>query len=120
MMKLGKLMIFVTDLAVAKQFYCDVLGFRLRSEDERSLEFEHEGCDLIAFKCRQNGSIANYSEVARSVFVFQVASIDKALAEMRDKGVRFLHSEPTENNFSRYAAFSDPFGNVHEIYESKS
>ena len=118
-MKLGKLMIFVTDLALAKQFYCDALGFRLRSEDAQSLEFEQEGCQLIAFKCRRNGSIDNYSEVARSVFVFQVASIDKALTEMRNKGVRFLHSEPAENNFSRYAAFTDPFGNVHEIYEPK-
>jgi len=116
-MKLGKMMIFVTDLAEAKQFYGDVLGFRLKSEDERSLEFEQEGCELIAFKCRQNGSIDNYSEVARSVFVFEVASIDEALTDLRAKGVRFLHPEPAVNKFGRYAAFSDPFGNVHEIFE---
>ena len=116
-MKLGKLMIFVTDLAVAKQFYGDVLGFQLKSEDERSLQFRHEHCDLIAFKCQQNGSIDNYSEVARSVFVFEVASIDQALTDLRSKGVRFLHAEPAMNKFGRYAAFSDPFGNVHEIFE---
>lgn len=116
-MKLGKLMIFVTDLAGAKKFYGDVLGFQLKSEDDRSLEFEHKDCSLIAFKCRQNGSIDNYSEVARSVFVFEVASIDEALTDLRGKGVRFLHPEPAVNKFGRYAAFSDPFGNIHEIFE---
>jgi glyoxylase I family protein len=118
-MKLGKLMIFVTDLDVAKHFYCDVLGFHLKSEDERSLEFEHGDCDLIAFKCRQNGAIDNYSEVARSVFVFQVASIDEAFTDLRAKGVQLLHAEPAANKFGRYAAFSDPFGNVHEIFEPR-
>lgn len=116
-MKLSKLMIFVTDLAVAKQFYGDVLGFPLKSEDERSLQFQHEHCDLIVFKCQQNGSIDNYSEVARSVFVFEVISIDQALTDLRAKGVRFLHAEPAMNKFGRYAALSDPFGNVHEIFE---
>jgi hypothetical protein len=38
---------------------------------------------------------------------------------MRSKEVRFLHNEPAENDFSRYAAFVDPFGNVHEVYEPK-
>jgi len=118
-MKLGKLMIFVTDLVVARQFYCDILGFQLKSEDERSIEFEHDDCDLIAFKCRHNGAIDSYSEVARSVFVFQVASIDEALTELRANGVQFLHAEPAENKFGRYAAFSDPFGNVHEIFEPR-
>lgn len=116
-MKLGKLMIFVTDLALAKQFYGNGLGFQLKSEDDQCLEFQHRNCDLIVFKCTENGSIDNYSEVARSVFVFEVASIDEALTDLRAKGIRFLHAEPAENKFGRYAAFSDPFGNVHEIYE---
>ena len=70
--------------------------------------------------CRQNGSIDHYSKVARSVFVFEVASINEALTDLRAKGVRFLHAEPAVNKLGRYAAFCDPFGNVHEIYERKS
>jgi len=69
-MKLGKMMIFVTDLAEAKQFYGDVLGFRLKSQDERSLEFEQEGCELIAFKCRQKGrSITTVKLHVRCLFL---------------------------------------------------
>ena len=118
-MKLGKMMIFVSDLAEAKRFYCDILGFPLKAENENRLDFDHEGCDLIAFRCEQNATVENYSQVARSVFVFEVASIDKVSHDLRAKGVTFLHQEPAENEFSRYAAFIDPFGNVHEIYEPK-
>ena len=119
-MKLGKLLIFVSDLAEAKRFYCDILGFPLKAESESRLDFVHEGCDFIAFKCETNAPVENYSQVARSVFVFEVASVDKALRELRAKDVNLLHREPAENEFSRYAAFIDPFGNVHEIYEPKT
>jgi catechol 2,3-dioxygenase-like lactoylglutathione lyase family enzyme len=112
-------MIFVSDLAEAKHFYCDVLGFPLESENENRLKFAHEGCDFIAFKCEKDASVEDYSNVARSVFVFEVASIDEALRDLRGKGVRFLHADAAENDFSRYAAFLDPFGNVHEIFEPK-
>lgn len=117
MMKLGIMMIFVTDLAVAKEFYCDVLGFPLLSEDTNRIEFEHPGCRFVAFKCRSNAKMDSYSDVARSVFVFEVSSIDESMRDMRSKGVKFLHAQPSDNDFSRYAAFTDPFGNVHEIYE---
>jgi catechol 2,3-dioxygenase-like lactoylglutathione lyase family enzyme len=118
-MKLEKIMIFVSDLAEAKSFYCDVLGFPLESENENHLKFAHEGCEFLAFKCEKNVSVKDYGNVARSVFVFEVASIDEALHDLRGKGVRFLHAEAAENDFSRYAAFLDPFGNVHEIFEPK-
>jgi catechol 2,3-dioxygenase-like lactoylglutathione lyase family enzyme len=118
-MILGKIMIFVSDLTEAKRFYCDVLGFPLKSEKENRLEFTHVGCEFIAFKCEKNALVEDYSNFARSVFVFEVASIDETLRDLRGKGVRFLHEKPAENDFSRYAAFLDPFGNVHEIFETK-
>lgn len=119
-MKLGKMLIFVSDLTEAKRFYGETLGFRLKHEDDRSLHFAHEGCDLVAFKCKRNAMVQNYSDEARSVFVFEVPSVDHAVQDLRDKGVEFLHAQPAENDFSRYAAFTDPFGNVHEIYEPKT
>ena len=119
MMKLGIMMIFVTDLAVAKEFYCDALGFPLLSEDANRLEFEHSGCRFVAFKCKTNATVEGYSTSARSSFVFEVQSIDQSFREMISKGIRFLHTTPAENDFGRYAAFVDPFGNVHEIYEPK-
>lgn len=118
-MRLGKIMIFVSNLDEAKQFYCDILDFPLRLETDTRLEFVHKGCDFIAFKCEKDALVDDYSNVARSVLVFEVGSVERAMVEMRDAGVNFLHDVPAENEFSRYAAFSDPFGNVHEIFEPK-
>jgi catechol 2,3-dioxygenase-like lactoylglutathione lyase family enzyme len=119
-MKLGKMMIFVSDLAEAKRFYCEVLGFPLKFESADRLEFLHEGCDFVAFKCEKNVEIEDYSNVAQTVFVFEVEAIVPKMSELESKGVRFLHAKPAENDFSRYAAFCDPFGNIHEIFERKN
>ena len=43
-------MIFVPDLGEAKRFYCDVLGFEIKSERVERLEFLHETIEFIAFK----------------------------------------------------------------------
>lgn len=112
-------MIFVSNISEAKRFYCDVLGFPVKSEAANRLEFAHEGCDFIVFKCEKDSVIEDYSNIARSVFVFEVDSVEQTMVELQKRGVNFLHEEPAENEFSRYAAFSDPFGNVHEIFESK-
>lgn len=112
-------MIFVPDLEEAKRFYSDVLGFPLKAERPTHVEFVHDGCQFIAFKCEQAAPVEDYSRVARSVFVFEVASLERSLRELRAKGVEFLHEEPAENEFCRYVALTDPFGNVHELYERK-
>jgi catechol 2,3-dioxygenase-like lactoylglutathione lyase family enzyme len=114
------MMIFVSDLAEAKRFYRDVLGFPLKSESESRLDFVHEGCDLVAFKCEKDAAVEDYSRVARSVFVFEVPSVEWAMNDLRARGVRFLHERPAENELGRYAAFVDPFGNVHEICERRT
>jgi catechol 2,3-dioxygenase-like lactoylglutathione lyase family enzyme len=117
-MKLGKLMIFVTDFEVAKKFYSDLLGLRLVSEEENELIFANESYELVAYKCEKTSPVGDYSNEARAVFVFEVESIDIAFEEMKSKGIRFLHKIPNQNKKSRYAAFVDPFGIVHEICEN--
>jgi len=118
-MKLKTMMFFVSNISEAEHFYCNILGFQLKTKTENSIAFVLEDYDYIAFKCEKNAEVEDYSNVARSVFVFEVASIDKTFNDLCAKGVKFLHKKPSENDFSRYAAFQDPFGNIHEISESK-
>jgi glyoxylase I family protein len=118
-MKLGKIMIFVSDIGVAREFYREILGFPIKAETADSIDFVHEGVDFTAFKCEKDAVIEDYSNAARSVFVFEVESVENSMDSLRAMGVNFLHKTPAENEFSRYAAFSDPFGNVHEILEQK-
>lgn len=113
------IMIFVSDLEEAKRFYGDILGFPIKAQHENRIEFVNEQCDFMAFKCEQDATVQDYSRVARSVFAFEVVSVDGSMQELRAKGVSFLHQQPAENKFSRYVAFVDPFGNVHELFERK-
>lgn len=116
-LELRSLLVFVTDLAEAKRFYAEVLGFPLVRETDRMALFRHAGADLAAFVCERPASPDTHSRVAGSTFVFGVPSVERAMRELSAKGVRFLHSEPSEGPLGRYAAFVDPFGNVHEIGE---
>jgi glyoxylase I family protein len=118
-MKLQQIMIFVPDLVEAKRFYCDLLGFGLIEETDSCLTFDHDGCSFVAYLCDTGSEVRNYSREARSVFVFEVDSLDRRLASLRAKGVTVLHDVPSENDRGRYAAFADPFGNVHEIWEPR-
>jgi catechol 2,3-dioxygenase-like lactoylglutathione lyase family enzyme len=115
---LHALMIFVPDLDEARRFYRDTLGMRLASERGDRLVFTFSNGTLLAFRCDKDGHIGDYANESRSVFVFRVASIAETMATLRAAGVRFLHEEPAENEWGQYAAFADPFGNVHELFEA--
>jgi len=116
-LRFGKLLVFVTSLDEAKRFYGDVLGLSLAHEASDLLLFRQPDFELAIFACQQAATPDRYSQVAGSTFLFSLPSVEKAMQELRSKGVRFFHSEPAEGPLGRYAAFADPFGNVHEISE---
>lgn len=118
--KLKQIMIFVPDLPVAKRFYRDVLGFTVASENDNSLSFKGAGCEFTAYKCKKASAPGDYANEARAVFVFEVPDLGAALEKLRAQHVTILHSTPGENEQGRYAAFVDPFGIVHEIFERKN
>lgn len=118
-MKLAALMVFVPDIARARAFYSDLLGFSVMEAGERHVVFDSGGTELVAFECDRPGSVGDYSREARAVFVFGVASVEASMAALRARGVEFLHDVPAEGPLGRYAAFVDPFGIVHEIQEPR-
>ncbi len=117
-LRLGKLLVFATSLDEAKRFYGEVLGLALTRETDGMLLFRQPDFELAIFPCEQTTDPDRHAQVASSTFVFAVPSVERAMRELRAKGVRFLHSEPAEGPLGRYAAFADPFGNVHEISEA--
>jgi catechol 2,3-dioxygenase-like lactoylglutathione lyase family enzyme len=119
-LRFGKLLVFVTSLDEAKRFYGDVLGLSLVREANDMLLFRQPDFELAIFSCLQASAPDRHSEVAGSTFVFSVPSVERTMRDLQSKGVRFLHSEPADGPLGRYAAFADPFGNVHEISEPRS
>ncbi|OZS77430.1 glyoxalase [Tetzosporium hominis] len=113
-MKLGHIMVFVSDKEQARQFYSDILGLKLVDEDEKRLIYDMGGQHLVLFETLRSVEPLSYSEEARTVLVFAVEDVEKSFRSLKERGVTFLHSHPTPQ---RYAAFVDPFGNVHEILE---
>lgn len=119
-MRLKSLMIFAPDLAMARRFYVDVLGLRVTSESDQSLILTLENAELLVFPCAKEGSVGDYANEPRSVFVFDVPDVAREMERLRLEGVRFLHETPVQTDRGRYAAFEDPFGNVHELMDSMS
>lgn len=116
-MKLAMMMVLTPDLAEARRFYGEVLGFRVIAEDDRRLTLEHDGAAFQVFRCEAPAPAARHGASAASVFVFGVADIDAAMAQLTARGVRFIHERPAVSDLGRYAAFQAPGGNVHEIFQ---
>ncbi|PJK16586.1 glyoxalase [Chryseomicrobium excrementi] len=113
-MKFGHIMVFVSDKEQARQFYSDVLELQLVDEDGKRLIYDIGGQHLVLFETLRSVEPLAYSEEARTVLVFTVEDVEESYRNLKERGVTFLHSRPTPQ---RYAAFVDPFGNVHEILE---
>jgi catechol 2,3-dioxygenase-like lactoylglutathione lyase family enzyme len=117
-MRLATLLVMTPDLAEARRFYETTLGFAVLSECADLLVLDHDGAAFHVFRCEAAAPETRHGRDAASVLVFAVPSIDAAMADLRAKGVEFLHPTPAANAFGRYAAFKAPGGNVHEIFEA--
>ena len=118
-MKLNRILIFVPSIPNAKRFYSEVLGFEIAAESKTHLSFTGAGCEFVAYKCDKSAAPGDYANEARSVLVFEVTDLDAAIKNLQAHNVTILHSTPGENESGRYAAFVDPFGIVHEIFEPR-
>ncbi len=117
-MKPSILMVLTPVLAEAKLFYRDVLGFRLATELPEIAIFALDGgAELHLFECTSPAPPITHGSFAASVLVFEVSDLDARIAELKAKGVRFVHAEPATNGLFRYAAFMAPGGVVHELAE---
>ena len=116
-MQLAMLMIVAPDLARARDFYGATLGFELKSETPQRLVPVHERADIVIFKGSAHAAVSKHGVQASTTFVFATASLDRSMESLKAKGVELLHDTPAHNEFGRYAAFRDPFGNVLELLE---
>ena len=112
----------VNDLQKAKQFYSEVLG--LDVSENMGLELHIAGGNNIFVYPKPNHTPATFT-----ILNFLVDNIEKAVEELRNKGVIFERYEGTietdENGIHRgegptIAWFKDPAGNILSVLEQKS
>jgi catechol 2,3-dioxygenase-like lactoylglutathione lyase family enzyme len=112
----------VNDLQKAKQFYSEVLG--LEVSENMGLELHIAGGNNILVYPKPNHTPATFT-----ILNFPVDNIEKAVEELRKKGVIFeSYEDPIktdENGIFRgggpnIAWFKDPAGNILSVLEQKS
>lgn len=115
----------VPDMAAARNFYSDTLGFVVRSERYLPLDLPLGHKDKsFAFMLHYRPGVqmvkSDYQKsAALNTLVFETNNLKAAINELKKKGVRFIHEKSRRGVEGEYVAFADPFGNVSELLEMK-
>lgn len=113
----------VPDMDAARDFYCNKLGFTVRSEKYLPLDLPlgHDD-NTFAFMLHYRPDVravkSEYPKAAPfNILVFETTNLDATVSILKKKGVKFLNDKPQKNVIGNSIAFEDPFGNVSELLE---
>jgi catechol 2,3-dioxygenase-like lactoylglutathione lyase family enzyme len=122
MRKVCIIQINVSDMDQAIEWYCKTLGFEVSKEHYHypiAVDLVHEGCRLLLHKVDKPTHI-DYPSVAQTLICIQTHDLTSHMNDLKSKGVGFIHETPQNFPGGEFAAFRDPFGNVHELVEFRS
>ena len=116
--------LFTADLGRARDFYQNVMGLELVSGTDGVDAFFKVGSNgLLLISNDTAGGLLSPGDVdrepsrgARFVMATEVADVDAAYAELRDRGAQFLRVPEDRPWGLRCAHFTDHDGNVWEIH----
>lgn len=110
----------VIDMAKAREFYRDKLGFTIFSEDyfPPDLPLNKKGTlPLVLHERATKAAKTDYPNVAGTLIVLCTPEITPAMEQLKSRGVRFFQKAPQDSPLGRHAGFVDPFGIVFELRE---
>ena len=122
-MKLCWVTIHVTNMQQSKQFYCDVLGLKIKREfaprEGFSICFlEGNGAD---YELIEDASVRDEVSFSNSVSVgFLVDSLNEKIADLRSKGVENIIGPIAPSPNDRFIFIKDPDGMTVQIVEHKN
>ncbi|KFZ37028.1 glyoxalase [Shewanella mangrovi] len=112
-------LLVVQNLERSLSFYTEMLGLTLLEQHVDCIKLAAAEHSIFMFQGTAAAAEYSHGEQANATLVFSVADIDSKMAELKARGVSFLHAVPNENRWGRYAAFKDPSGIIHELFELK-
>ena len=120
-MRISAILINVCDMDKAIDFYSNKLGFAVQSRKlyPQMVRLEHDHIALILFLVPRPVTF-DYPKVAQTLLNFETRDLVAGIRELKSRGVEFIHGSPQPCPEGVYAAFRDPFGNVHELLEARS
>ena len=113
--------VYVEDLEACVSFYQNVLGLPLLGQGEDWAHFDSgAGTLLELFTGGKSTPTAKESHQQSIVLGLRVDNLDRAVAELQQKGVQFMPEGSGEFEGTRWAHFSDIEGNQLEVKEVPS
>jgi catechol 2,3-dioxygenase-like lactoylglutathione lyase family enzyme len=108
----------VPDLAIAKNFYCDVLGFELEKDEptSQSLVLKTGGYKIILVATAKAVYIKERGSSATSICL-QVNHLDSTYQYLKSKNVAFVKEEKRPEGIGHSLLMVDPFGNPLSIMQ---
>lgn len=121
--RINLITIWTDDVIKMKKFYNKVLGFKIENDLGEYIEFKNEG---VRFALCLRKVMYNYSEEYKKLRIgqsFELAfpckspeDVDKSYKDIISKGGVPVHEPQNMPWDQRTALFSDPDGNIHEIF----
>ena len=111
--RIGNVIVFVADMARARAFYVDVLGFRPGADSPHWIDFPGAAglATLCLHPCDEPAPAAAPTDDAPRVQIsFEVEGVRAAKRALEAKGVRFLSGVETVAPGRAFAKFRDPDG----------
>lgn len=122
--KIHHVAIIVSDYEKARNFYVDILGFKIIRENYRAergdykLDLAMDGCELEIFSGRDNPPRASYPEACGlRHLAFQVEDMDAVIRELNSRGVDTETVRRDGFTGKRMTFFRDPDGLPLELHE---
>lgn len=113
--------LYVSDLDASREFYEKKLGFKVKESQEGYVEFATSGVPLALMSMDaakdltgqkpQSGGAPRFS-----LSLGAVPDVDKKYEEMKAAGVKFLKKPVTQPWGQRTTHFTDPDGNLWEVF----
>jgi len=115
--------IWTDNIEEMKKFYSEILGFKIKNDLGEYVEFHNKG---VRFAICNRSVMHDYSDIFKEKHAGQgfelafpcdsVEALDKTYEKLLHNGVRGIHEPKNMPWNQRTALFSDPDGNIHEIF----
>jgi uncharacterized glyoxalase superfamily protein PhnB len=121
--KIDANVLFVKDLETCLAFYRDVVGLEPGFTDDESVAFKMQGTDFVILKAPAAADMMNEAVIAfdqakgyRVLMCAGVENVDTVYQALADKGATMIKAPQDQPWGRRTAYFSDPEGNLWEIF----
>jgi len=118
--KLFAVCLLVDDFEKSLNFYRDILGLSVKSQEGKFANFQLGETELAIFQKDEAVTMFPEEHMGKgggTVMGFQVENLEEAVGQIKTKGVEIFEGPKTTPWGQKVAYFKDPDGNIWEISE---